>query len=101
MLRRLAFLLLFLILAILSLWAAAALYLDFGVPVLRIPAAILYLIAITILAFLARKPILAAGPCFATFAVLKSDLPVFQFEEPLIGDGDPVRIAAQISQHLP
>lgn len=70
MIRKLAFLLLFLFLAMLSLWAAAALYFDFGVPVLRIPAAIAYLIAVSAPAFLAPKPILAAGPCFAAFALV-------------------------------
>lgn len=54
----------------LSLWAAAALYFDFGVPVLRIPAAIAYLIAVIAPTFLARKPILATGPCFAAFALV-------------------------------
>ena len=70
MLRKLVLLLLFLVLALLSLWAAAALYFDFGVPALRIPAAIAYLIAVIVPAFLARKPILAGGPCFAAFALV-------------------------------
>ncbi len=70
MIRKLAFVLLFFVLAFLSLWAAAAVYFDFGVPALRIPAAIAYLIAVTAPTFLARKPILGAGPCFAAFALV-------------------------------
>jgi hypothetical protein len=58
------------VLAVLSLWAAAALYFDFGVPALRTPAAIAYLAVVIAPLFLARKPILAAGPSFAAFALV-------------------------------
>ena len=70
MIRKLGLALVFAVLAMLSLWAAAALFFDFDVPVLRIPAAIMYLIAVVAITVLARKPILAAGPCFAAFALV-------------------------------
>lgn len=70
MIRKLGLALVFAVLALLSLWAAAALFFDFDVPVLRIPAAIMYLIAVVAITVLARKPILAAGPCFAAFALV-------------------------------
>ncbi|MEP6535816.1 MAG: DUF4105 domain-containing protein [Bryobacteraceae bacterium] len=70
MIRKVGLGVLFTVLAMLSLWAAAALAFDFEVRVLRIPAAIMYLVTVIAIVVLARKPILAAGPCFAAFALV-------------------------------
>jgi hypothetical protein len=68
--RKLGVFLLYFFLAILSAWAAAALYFDLPIRALRIPAAIAYLMFVVALAFLTQKPVLAAGPCFAAFALV-------------------------------
>jgi hypothetical protein len=69
-LRTLSYGFLWLVLALLSLWAMAALYVDVRLPVLRIPLASLY--ALTIIAILARYKlrIRSALLCCACFCVV-------------------------------
>jgi len=43
---------------------------------------------------------LPVGVCFANIFPLERDLPVFEREQALIGDGDAMRVAAEIFEHL-
>src|SRR6201999_3632929 len=51
-LKKLFFIAITVVLALATLWAATALYFDFPVPALRIPAAIVYLLAVAAVYFL-------------------------------------------------
>jgi len=66
-LRMIGIILIWLILALLTLWAVAALYVDFRTPALRIPLTLIYVAAIsTILVKLKGSPS-AAALCLAGF----------------------------------
>ncbi|MGC1645001.1 MAG: DUF4105 domain-containing protein [Candidatus Sulfotelmatobacter sp.] len=55
------------ILALLTLWAVAALYVDLRIPVLRIPVTLIYVLGITTILFKLRRSCWAAAPCLVGF----------------------------------
>jgi len=55
------------ILALLTLWAVAALYFDFPIPPLRIPAAVIYVLCISTILCKLKRSRLAAGLCLGAF----------------------------------
>ncbi len=59
-----------LVLALLSLWAAAALYVDFRVAALRIPITVIYVLAVVAIILKVKRPYWAAAACFAAFCVV-------------------------------
>jgi hypothetical protein len=58
------------LLGLLSLWAAAALYIDFRVPSLRIPLALIYVLAILVVLVAVKRKIWAANLCLAGFCIV-------------------------------
>ncbi len=54
-------------LALLTLWAVAALYVDFGIAALRVPLALIYVIGITAILFKFRRSIWAPALCLVGF----------------------------------
>ena len=58
-----------LILALLTLWAVAALYVDVRIAVLRIPATAIYVLGILAILLMAKRP-WAAPLCFAGFCIV-------------------------------
>jgi hypothetical protein len=57
-------------LALLTLWAAAALYVDFRVPPWRVPITALYIFAMVAIVLKVKRPFWAAALCFAGFCVV-------------------------------
>lgn len=55
------------ILAVLTLWAVAALYIDLRIPVLRIPVAVIYLLGIVAIVFRSKRSRWAMVMCLAGF----------------------------------
>ena len=55
-----------LILALLTIWAVAALYVDFRIAALRIPVIVIYVIGILAILILVKRP-WSAVLCFAGF----------------------------------
>ena len=69
-LRRMGTVLVWLVLALMTVWAVAALYVDFRIAPLRIPMAVIYVVAIiTIFVKVKQRP-KAASLCFACFCVV-------------------------------
>jgi hypothetical protein len=58
------------VVALVSLWAAAALYFDFRIAVLRIPAAVTYVLAIIAILLKFKGRFWAAGLCLASFCIV-------------------------------
>jgi hypothetical protein len=58
------------VLALLTLWAAAALYVDCRVAVLRIPITVIYVLAVVAILLKVKRPYWAAAACFAAFCVV-------------------------------
>ena len=58
------------ILTLLTLWAVAALYVDFRVPALRIPITLAYVVAILTILLTVKPRLGAAILCFAGFAIV-------------------------------
>jgi hypothetical protein len=58
------------ILALLTLWAVAALYVDFRVPALRVPVTGLYVVAVILILFRAKGQPTRAGLLFAGFCLV-------------------------------
>jgi hypothetical protein len=58
------------VLALLTLWAAAALYVDCRVAVLRIPITVIYVLAVLAIILKVKRPYWAAAACFAAFFVV-------------------------------
>jgi Domain of unknown function (DUF4105) len=59
-----------LILAVLTLWAVAALYVDFRIEALRIPLTVIYVVAIVAILFKVKPRLWAAALCFAGFCIV-------------------------------
>jgi hypothetical protein len=59
-----------LILALLTLWAAAALYVDCRIAALRIPVTVIYVVGIVIALFKLKGSRWAAGLCFVGFCIV-------------------------------
>jgi Domain of unknown function (DUF4105) len=59
-----------LILAVLTLWAVAALYVDFRIEALRIPLTVIYVVAIAAILFKVKPRLWAAALCFAGFCIV-------------------------------
>src|SRR5580704_2896370 len=57
-------------LALLSLWAVAALYVDFRVAALRIPLAVIYVLGIIAVLLKVKRKLLAAALCIVGFCVV-------------------------------
>ena len=53
-----------------SLWAVAALYVDFRIAALRIPATLIYVVAIIAILFKVKRRLWAAALCFAGFCIV-------------------------------
>jgi hypothetical protein len=58
------------VLALLTLWAAAALYVDCRVAALRIPITVIYVLAVAAIILKVKRPYWAAAACFAAFCVV-------------------------------
>ncbi len=58
------------ILAVLTLWAIAALYVDFRIQALRIPLAVIYVVAIIAILLKVKPRLWAAALCFAGFCIV-------------------------------
>ena len=56
-----------LVLALAMTWAAAALYVDFPVPWLRIPLAVIFLTMVAAVVFTVRRGVIAVGLCVVLF----------------------------------
>jgi len=59
-----------LVLALMTLWAAAALYIDVRIPALRIPLAVIYAVAIVVILVKVKRRLRAAALCFAAFCMV-------------------------------
>jgi hypothetical protein len=59
-----------LILAVLTLWAVSALYVDFRIEALRIPLTVIYVVAIVAILFKVKPRLWAAALCFAGFCIV-------------------------------
>ncbi len=59
-----------LVAALPTLWAVAALYIDFRIPALRIPAAVLYVLAIIAIVWKVKQQFWAAVLCLAGFVIV-------------------------------
>jgi hypothetical protein len=68
--RALGLTLLWFILALLSLWAVAALYVDIRMPALRIPMTVVYILAVIAILLTVKQRFWAAFLCFAGFAIV-------------------------------
>jgi hypothetical protein len=66
-LRAIAIAIIWFILALLTLWAVAALYVDFRIPALRIPVTLIYVVAIITIVFKLKASRLAAALCLVSF----------------------------------
>jgi len=69
-LRALGFTILWFILALLNLWAAAALYVDCRVGALRVPLSVIYVAGILVVLVKVKRRLWAATLCFAGFCVV-------------------------------
>jgi Domain of unknown function (DUF4105) len=69
-LRLLGFTVLWFVLALLTLWAVAALYVDFRVPALRIPVTVIYVLAVIAIVLKVKRRLWAAVFCFAAFCIV-------------------------------
>lgn len=58
------------ILALLTLWAAAALYIDFRVAALRVPATLTYVLGMIVILLTVKSRLGAAAFCFAGFCIV-------------------------------
>ncbi len=58
------------ILALLTLWAVAALYVDFRIAVLRIPVTLIYVLGMTAILLKLRRSRWAAALCFGSFCIV-------------------------------
>ena len=58
------------VLALLTLWAAAALYVDCRVAALRIPITVIYVLAVVAIILKVKRPYWAAVACLAAFCVV-------------------------------
>ena len=58
------------VLALLTLWAAAALYIDCRVAALRIPITVIYVLAVVAIIVKVKRPYWAAVACLAAFCVV-------------------------------
>ena len=59
-----------LVLALMTLWAVAALYVDFRVPALRIPLTVLYVLAVLVILARFKLRLKAAAYCLAGFCIV-------------------------------
>jgi hypothetical protein len=57
-------------LALLTLWAVAALYVDFRAPALRLPVTLIYVLAIIAILLKVKRRLWAAALCFAGFCIV-------------------------------
>jgi hypothetical protein len=69
-LRTIGLALIWFVLALLSLWAVAALYVDFRVAGMRIPVTVIYVLAIIVILVKVKWPLGAAAFCFVAFCVV-------------------------------
>src|SRR5690348_3445551 len=69
-LRAIGIALTWLILALLTLWAAAALFIDFRWAALRIPLAVLYLLCVVVIVLKIKRRIWAIALCLACFCIV-------------------------------
>ena len=69
-LRMLGIAILWLVLSLLTVWAVAALYVDFRVPWLRVPITVIYVLAIVAILFKVKRRIWAAALCLAGFCIV-------------------------------
>jgi hypothetical protein len=69
-LRMLGLVIMWLVVVLLSLWATAALYIDFRVAALRIPVTVIYVLAVIAIIAKVKRPFWAAAACFAAFCVV-------------------------------
>ena len=69
-LRMLGTALLWLVVTLLTLWAVAALYVDFRVPWLRVPITVVYILAIVVILFRVKRRMWAAALCLAGFCIV-------------------------------
>jgi hypothetical protein len=61
---------LWVVLALMTLWAVAALYVDLRVAVLRIPVSAIYVVAMIAILVKVKRPLRAAALCFAGFCIV-------------------------------
>jgi len=59
-----------LVVALLTLWAVAAVYFDIRIAALRIPAAVIYVLAIIAILLKVKRRFWAAGLCLASFCIV-------------------------------
>ena len=69
-LRALVLTVMWFILALMTLWAIAALYVDFRIEALRIPVTLIYVIAIIVILLKIKPRLWAAVLCFAGFCIV-------------------------------
>ena len=69
-LRMLGLVIVWFIVALLTLWAVAALYVDFRVEALRIPVTVIYVLVVIAILWKVRRPLWAAAFCFAAFGIV-------------------------------
>jgi len=69
-LRALGLTIMWFVLALMTLWAIAALYVDFRIAVLRIPVTLIYVIAIIVILLKVKPRLWAAVLCFAGFCIV-------------------------------
>src|SRR5271167_4348288 len=69
-LRALGLTLMWLVLALLTLWAIAALYVDFRTAALRIPVTVIYVLAIIAILIKVKRRLWAAALCLAGFCIV-------------------------------
>ncbi len=69
-LRIFGFVILWFILALLTLWAIAALYVDFRVEALRIPLTVIYVLVVIAILLRVKRRLWAAAFCFAAFCIV-------------------------------
>ncbi len=69
-LRAIGFTFVWLILTLLSLWAIAALYVDFRITALRIPITVAYVVVVAAILLAVKRRVLAATLCLACFGIV-------------------------------
>jgi len=69
-LRTMGLTVLWFVLALMTLWAVAALYVDFRIAVLRIPVTAIYVVAIIAILVKVKRSLCAAALCFAGFCIV-------------------------------
>src|SRR5579863_1624764 len=70
LLRRLGLAIMWLFLALLTLWAVSALYVDFRVPWLRVPITVVYVLGTAATLLRIKRRLWAAALCFTGFCIV-------------------------------